>query len=134
MIVEAVMDELGERLSLIENLNVHPYEADKISPPAALISLPTQIDYDRTYIRGMDQLDLIVTILVSRVGAKVRRDKVAPYSDGSGPRSLKSILEKGPNRSFDEITVRTGAFDIINLAKVDYLGFMASCRIIGQGD
>lgn len=134
MITENVMDELGVKLDTISNLNVLAYESDKITPPCALISLPTAINYDRTYIRGMDQLDIIVTVLVSTVGARVRRSLIAPYADGSGDRSIKQILEKGPYRTFDDITVRTGGFDIININKVNYLGFMANCRIVGQGE
>lgn len=133
MIVGDVMDDIGTRLDSIANLNVLPYEADDINVPAGLVSLPQDINYLGTYQRGMDTMVIIVTILVSLVDDRCRRDEVAPYADGSGTRSVKQVLETGEYTAFDVITVEMGTFDVININEVEYLAAQFRCKIAGQG-
>lgn len=133
MIIGDVMDEIGSRLQIVKSLRVLPYEADSVNPPCALVSLPTNINYLSTYQRGMDQMTIIVTVLVSVVDDRVRRDHIAPYGDGSGSMSIKHVLESGMYTSFDVIAVASATFDVLNIEGIDYLGAVFVCNIAGQG-
>lgn len=135
MIIEDVMDEIGDQLETISGLNVLPYEADDVSPPAALISLPAMINYQSTYARGINEIDILVTVLVGMVGDKVRRKEIAPFADSSGAKSVVTKLEahNGSYTAFSSIQVRTGVFAIINIAQVDWLAAIFSCHILGRG-
>lgn len=133
MIVAHVMDAIGNRLDTIPGLRVLPYEADSVNPPCALVSLPAEITY-LTYQRGMDKLIIEVTILVSAVHDRVRRDQIAPYGDGSGPKSVKQVLETGLYDEFDVIYVSRGTFDIVNVEGQKYLAAAFTCNIQGPGN
>lgn len=134
MIIGDVMDELGTQLKTIDNLRVLPYEADSLNPPCATISLPSEIDYLGAYKRGMDKLILEVTVWVSRVDDRISRNQITPYADGSGARSIKTVLEAGTYTAFDTIAVSKGGFGIINLEGINYLGGIWTINIAGQGN
>lgn len=133
MIVGKVMDDIGKRLDTIPGLRVLPYEADDVNPPCALVSLPGEIAY-QTYQRGMDKLAIEVTILVSTVSDRVRRDQIAPYGDGAGPKSIKQVLETGQYTAFDIIAVAKGSFDVVNVAGQKYLAALFACIVQGSGN
>lgn len=134
MIIEDVMDEQGEALDMIDGLRVHPYDEDKITPPAALIGLPTNKAYDQTNGRGMDQWTHEITILVSKVGgARVRRDAIAPYANGKGDKSVKLALERHKYTSCDIVQVRSAAFDVVTIAGAQYLGVVFTVYVAGSG-
>src|SRR5688500_13433478 len=120
MIIGDVMDEVGAQLDTINGLDVLPYEADSINPPCATISLPPSINYLGTYRRGMDKLVLEISIFVSMVDDRIRRDEIAPFADGSGSKSVKEVLESGTYTAFDTLAVRSGSFMVINIEDIDY--------------
>lgn len=132
MIIENVMDDIGNRLDTISGLRVHNYEADEISVPAGLVSLPGNINYHSTYGAGFCQATLEVTILVSKVEDRIRRKQIAPFADTSGSRSVKAVLESGTYTAFDSLQVQTGRFTVVNIAGDDYLAFITLIDILGQ--
>jgi hypothetical protein len=134
MIVGDVMDQIGVQLDTISGLRVLDYEADDINVPAALVSLPVGIDYLGTYKRGMDSMIIQVTILVSMVSDRVRRDKIAPYADGAGSKSVKQVLEAGVYTAFHVLTVASATFDVVDIADVEYLAVIFICNIAGSGN
>jgi hypothetical protein len=133
MIIGDVMDDVGSRLETIPGLRVLPYEADDVNVPAAMISLPTNLDYSRAYARGMDSITLNIIILVSSVNDRIRRNEITPYGDGSGTKSIKQVLESGKYGSFDTIFVPRGNFDVINISELKYLGIRFVVTVTGQG-
>jgi hypothetical protein len=134
MILEDVMDELGDCLNKVSPLRVHPYEEKKVTPPAALISLPQAISFDQTYGRGQDKVTIEVTVLVSETGgARVTRSAIAPYADGSGTMSIKQAIEQHQYTSCDTVLVKSARFDVVTIAGVRYLAVIFSVEITGQG-
>lgn len=134
MIIENVMDELGSALRTVNGLRVHPYDEERITPPAALISLPTNVDYDQTYGRGSDVMNLLVTLLVSQAGgARTGRGAIAPYADGSGPKSIKKVLERHSYTSCDSVVVASSEFARIKFSEIVFLGVIFRVEITGQG-
>lgn len=134
MIITEVMDEIGEQLNTIDRLRVLPYEADDIDVPAAIVSLPASIDYLVTYARGMHQMTMLVTILVSLVDDRIRRSDIAPYADGTGDRSIKWVLENHKYTACNTLVVRSAVFSVISIAKNEYLGVVFTLDIAGPGN
>jgi hypothetical protein len=136
MIIEDLMDELGDCLDKIEPLRVHRYEEDKVTPPAALVSLPAGpgVVYDQTYGRGLDVISFEVTLLVSKTGGpRIGRAAIAPYADGSGVMSVKQALEQHQYSSCDLVTVKSARFDVVTIASVKYLAVIFTVEAQGQG-
>lgn len=135
MIIGSLMDQVGEQLDTIPGLRVRDYDADEIQVPAGIVSLPTgDIDFSRTYERGMDSLTLTIIILVAADGDRVRRDQITPYADGSGPKSIKQVLERASYPAIDTLFVKKGRFGFFTYNKIKYLGIAFSVDITGKGE
>jgi len=135
MDLAAVMDDIGDRLDTIDGLRVYRYPADNIAPPAAVVTYPESYSYDETYGRGTDRITLPVVIMVGKVSDRASRDRIAQWTNGSGPNSLKQILEVFPEAytAFDTMRVTGAEFDIVSMGQVDYLTATFSLDISGTG-
>lgn len=133
MIIKNVMTEIGDRAGTVRPLRVHPYEADEITVPACLVSLPGLINYQTTYGPGFVSLTLEVTVLVSRVDDRIRLDEIAPYGDSTGERSIRRVLETGTYTAFDALTVMSSRFQIVEIAGDSYLACIFTVEVIGSG-
>lgn len=131
-----VMDEIAAQLVFnIPGLHVYPYPPDNIQPPAAVVDLPETYTYDETYRRGMDSLVLPVAVLVGKVSDRASRDAIAPYFDGAGATSIKTVIESGTHTAFDtvRVTAADDPFEVWTMAGVAYLAGAFRLEITGQG-
>src|SRR5690606_41488359 len=94
MDLSAVMDELGDRLATISGLRVHRWPPDNITPPAAIVSYPDSYEFDSTYSRGMDRVEVPVAVAVGKVSERAARARLSGYIAGTGPASVKHVLER----------------------------------------
>lgn len=132
MILTKVMQEIGSVLATV-GLRVWAYDADKIVPPAGIVSLPRNIDYMGAYGRGLDNIDLEVAAVVGRIDARTSHAAVMPYVDGAGPKSVKQALERHQYTSCDVVVVRNGHFENLTYAGVGYLGAVFAVHVDGSG-
>lgn len=134
MDLNAVMDEIGARLEAIDELNVFDYPVATVMPPAAILSYPDSIDYDQTGGRGMDVIrDLPLIIVDGKANEREARDRIAAYTAGTGPRSVKAILESGTYASCTDVHVKNAEFDVIKIGSIDYIAALFTLDIAGQG-
>lgn len=132
MNLDAVMQEIADRLDTIDGLRVHGYPADSVTPPAAVLGYP-DVTYDETMRRGLDRYSLPLWILVGKVSDRAARVAIAPYLDGAGVRSVKSVLEAALFVSLDSLRVQSAEPDVIAIASVEYLAYQFTIDIAGTG-
>jgi hypothetical protein len=130
--VNAVMDALGVRLATIAGLRVYDYRADNVAAPAAIVGLPTAIDYDGTKGRGSDRLVVPVVVLVGRVSDRASRDLLSAYIAGAGARSVKAAIEGAIDLGGAAQTTRVTSAVVaeITVANVVYIGVTFDCEVI----
>jgi len=133
MIVADVMQALADELDTIAGLRVYGHPPEEIHPPAAVVSYPDSITFDQTYARGMDRMEIPVVLLVKKVSARVARDDLTRFMDGTGTASVKTVLEAGTYTEFDTIRVMTATVDIVEVAGIDYLAVTFTVDITGSG-
>jgi len=133
MLLSAVMDDLAAALETIPKLRAHPYWADRITPPAAVVGWPDPLDYDATYARGADTAELPVIVLAGKVDARSARDTLARYADGSGEYSVKAAIEAHNACSYDTARVTRAEFGFSLVAGVEYLAATFYVEITGKG-
>jgi hypothetical protein len=68
---------------------------------------------------------------VGNVYHKSTRDKISEYAAGSGPKSIKAVLESG-SYSF-ALRVTQVEFESVTIGGVDYLAARFTLDIAGQG-
>lgn len=123
--LNTVMDAIGTRLVGVTGLRVSDYAADSVSPPAAIVALPSEVEYDVTMGRGADRVVIPVTILVGKVSDRASRDQLAQYVAGAGALSVKAAIEgTDPTLGGVAQTVRvtSARIDVVTIAAIDYLG------------
>ena len=136
MNLQAVMEEIGDRLDTIEGLRVYRYPPKRITPPAAVLAAPETYTYDETYGRGMDRITLPVVLMVGDATDRAAWKNLSVYVDGAGPTSVKTIVETPPTGGYTELdTVRaTGVeFDVWTMTGIDYIAAIVSLDIAGKG-
>lgn len=133
MNIEAVVEEIRQGLATIPGLKVPPWGVEAVTPPAALVALP-DIDYDSTYGRGADRYpDLPVIVLAGKPGDPATVRRVAGYADGSGPTSIKAVLEAHEWVACDTVRVTRGEFDTLTYANTPYLALILHLDVTGKG-
>lgn len=138
MDLAAVMDELGDRLATISGLRVHRWPPDNISPPAAIVSYPDSYEFDATFSRGTDRVEIPVVVVVGKVSERAARARLSGYIAGSGPRAVKQVLERAggppqPYTAIDSLRVTRVDFDVVTIAGTDYLAATFTVDIAAKG-
>lgn len=132
MIPADVMDELSGVLAEIPGVRVPPY-GGKVSPPAAVVTLPDTLTYDGSYGRGQDSMSLLIHLVVGALAARPSRDAASEFAAGSGPRSVKARLEAHAYTSCHTVHVASCEFNGVTFAAVDYLAATFTVNITGAG-
>lgn len=134
MDLNAVMDEVAERLGQLSGINAFGYPPPTVSAPAAFVSYPERVEYDQTYQRGMTRVaGLPVVIIQGKATDRSARVRVAAYVSDEGERSVKLALEATPATAWDDLTVASADFDVVTIAGVDYIAAMFTCNLACQG-
>jgi hypothetical protein len=133
MNLETVMTEVAAQLDTITGLRAFAFPPDNVSPPAAFPLWPSTIEFDGTYLRGMDRVTLPVLVVVGRVSDRAAFKELAAYASGAGARSVKAVAELGSYTAFDMLRVTDVEFDVVTIAGVDYMAAEFHMDIAGSG-
>jgi hypothetical protein len=133
--LEDVAEEIRGALVVIAGLRTPPWGVAKVQPPAAVVALPERVVFDETYGRGKDRYpDLPLVVLVGAPEARASRKALAAYADGSGPRSVKAVLEAHLWTTCEVLTVTSVDFDAgATFAGTPLLAAIFHLDIIGRG-
>jgi hypothetical protein len=136
MNIAHVMDEISAALRTITGLRVFPYNADRVTAPAAVVTLPDQVEYDATQVRGADTFKLDVYVFVARIDQRTGRDALAAYLDGSGPSSIKAAVDNSATVVYttcDVVRVASASVEPLSSGGVEHLGAVFTLEITGKG-
>lgn len=91
--VATVMDQIGTALASINGLRVYDFPPKSAQPPFAFVDMPENVTFDLAYQRGADRATFVVVVAVADVVDRAARDQIATYAAGSGPASIKTVLD-----------------------------------------
>lgn len=132
--LNAVMDAIGARLVGVTGLRVYDFAADSAAPPAAIVGLPTVVEYDAVMGRGADRVVIPITVLVGKVSDRAARDQLGAYLAGTGASSIKTALEgSDPTLGGTAQTVRVteATTSIVTISAIEYLGASFDLEVYG---
>lgn len=133
MILADVMQDVADQLDTIAELRAFAFPPDTITPPAAMVTWPKDLEFDQTYQRGRDRLTLGVVVVVGRPADRSAVERLGVYCDGSGPASVKEVLEAGTYTTMDVVVVTSIEFADFTIGGTDYPGALFTLDIIGKG-
>lgn len=136
MNVQAVMEEIGSKLDTIVGLRVFPYNVGKLPPPGAIVGLPDDIEFDKTYGRGVDAMTFPLWVMVAQASDRAANHQLTAYLSGSGPQSVKLAVNSSRTNTYTSchtvIATRaeTGTY---RSGGVDLLGAEFQLDVTGSG-
>lgn len=134
---DVAAEVIGKITAAGVGLRALKWDADSVSPPGVISALPTEYEYDKTYGRGSDEFTLPLIVLVGKADARNARTQLGEYLNGSGPKSLKSIVDSSKTNTYTSCdTVRVQQATDIGpyvAGAITYLGATLDTRITGKG-
>jgi hypothetical protein len=136
--INDVAAEIGATIVAADvGLRTLAWDADRVSVPGVIFALPDGYKYDLTYGRGSDEFTLPILVLVGKSDARTARTHLGLYLNGSGPKSLKSIVDSSKTNTYVTCdTVRVQEVTDIGsyvAGAITYLGATLPTRITGKG-
>jgi hypothetical protein len=92
MDITAVREALASNLSAITGMTASPYMLMNPYPPAAHV-FPGEVEFDRSYGRGLDFMVFTLQVLAGTVSEEQAQRDLDAYLAGSGPTSVKEAIE-----------------------------------------
>jgi hypothetical protein len=83
---------LATRLGTISGLRTTTETPDTISPPIAIVNVQN-VNFDRTFQRGLDEYNFLITVIVGRVGERSAQRLLDSYVSSTGASSVKLAVE-----------------------------------------
>jgi hypothetical protein len=83
---------LATRLATISGLRTTTEQPDTINPPIAIVNV-ANVNYDRTFQRGLDEYNFVITVIVARVGERSAQKLLDSYISTTGTASVKLAIE-----------------------------------------
>lgn len=96
MLIDEALDAIADRLSAIVGLTVTTDPGARVTPPMALVT-DGQIEYHSTFGRGYDQLNVPITVYVSKADSAEGALELRLYKSGHGDLSIRQALETAPD-------------------------------------
>jgi hypothetical protein len=83
---------LATRLATISGLRTTTETPDTITPPIAIINV-SNVMFDKTFARGLDEYNFLITVIVGRVGERSAQRLLDGYVSSTGLSSVKLAIE-----------------------------------------
>lgn len=124
---------LKTRLATISGLRCYETVPDQFSPPAAIVGMPTSIQFDFVFGRAADRLTYPVRLLVAKATDRSAQERLEQYLDGSGALSVKTAIEADPSLGGAANVTRVlsaQGLGVYDMGGVSYLGCDFTVEVI----
>lgn len=142
MDVGPIRDALADAVRVaVPTLNCFGYCPDSVPEPCFYVG-EVEIDFDKTFGRGMDELRVTCRLLVSRADDRAGQAALDTYLAGSGATSIKAALVAARGAPgvaalgglCDDLhLVRVQGYRMYQVGEVQFYGAEMIVRIIGEG-
>lgn len=141
MDIAAVRAGLAAAAATITGLTTYAYVPDSVTEPCFYPG-GYEVDFDRAFVRGLDEVNFTCYILVSRADDATGQARLDAFLKGSGATSLKAALEAA--RGAPGQLALSGAADDLHVTRVEgygqytigdtvYYGAKLLVTVIGSG-
>lgn len=107
------MEKLADALDTIAGLRVMSSPTENITPPFAMVGLPT-ITFDTTHVRGIDRAEFEITVLVGKRHDRSAIQRINSYIEG-----VKDAVDNSAD--FQTADVSRCEVQVLDIGGVEYL-------------
>lgn len=134
--LDQIVDGIADRLGTIAGLNVVRYFPGAITPPVAVVGIPTITEYHSSMGRALMALEAPVHVFTgSQVDVEGQR-KLAGFANPTGALSFKAAIEadrKLNNRVEDCIVREFRPLNLEEYSALNYFGGVFTLQIYARG-
>jgi hypothetical protein len=115
-------------------LNVYDTIPDHVTVPAAIIGMPSRIQYDVAFRNPVARIEIPIRVISGRVLEAEAQDRLDDYVSADGALSLRAAIDADPTLGGVANSTRaTEARDygVYTVGDVPYLGVELICEVIG---
>jgi hypothetical protein len=105
---------------------VYAYPVESVTVPCVIIAYPTRMDFDVSFQRGGDELELPVFVLVGKTSTQDARDRLSTLLGDAS--SIKSAFDGA--QSFGDVRVTNASIEEVTVAAVTYLAAKFTVEVI----
>lgn len=133
MVIGTVRTALKTALDTISGLRCYDVFPDSLSPPAAIVGMPTSVAYDTVLMRHADTATFPVRILVGKATDAAAQRRLDIYLASSGSDSVKEVLETAnPGSDYNVLRVLSAqGMGVYTYNGIDYLGVEFTVEVVG---
>lgn len=130
-----VMDEVAAVAATVPSLQGRTYgwPAESVTPPAAMVTYPAEIDPLVAFQRGTDRWSAGLVVVVGRVWDRSTRDQIAGYVSGDGAESIIAAFYAHDWQACAYCVPQRITFDAIQLGGIEYMAALFELDIAGNG-
>lgn len=112
--VTTVLDAVAAAITAgVTGIRVFSYSPDSIAPPTAVVEVE-RIEFDSNFQRGCDEMDVRVSVFISRADDRTGLAKLRTFMGGSGVTSLKTAIESSQTLA--------GVVEVVHVESIDSIG------------
>lgn len=134
MNIASVRAGLKTRLSTISGLRCYEVIPSQFAPPAAIVGMPSILNYDYTFARSNDRITYPVRIIVAKATDRTAQELLEQYLDSTGSLSVKTAIEADPSLGGAANLTRVlsaQGLGVYDMGGVPYLGCEFTVEVIG---
>lgn len=105
---------------------VYDYPVEAVSPPCVVVGFPTKYEFDTTFQRGADTMEIPVWLVAGKARTLDARDTLSAILDGAA--SIKSALDG--NHTYGAVRVTDAVIDEITIGGVVYASARFDTEVI----
>ncbi len=121
-----VMDELSKACKPLFPRS-YGYPVERVEPPCAVVSWPDLVEYDVTYTRGHDRLEIPVVAVFSRNNNRTARNLIARALQGD----VRAAIEDYQYSNEVVVVCKSGEVEVIEIAGTNYLSCTFTVEVTG---
>jgi hypothetical protein len=119
--LSTVMDSLADQIAAADiTQRVYAWPVESVTVPCAVVSYPTDIEFDQAFTRGSDKLLIPVYFLIGKVADRNSRDSLSEIITGM------KVLDEDEDTATRVTNARIEEVTVNNIA---YLAAIFDCEI-----
>lgn len=125
---------IATNLATISGLRTSSFVPDNPTPPIAVV-LPTRVEFDSAFGRGMDQFTFKVVVIAARASERSAQDVLDGYCNPTGTKSIKTALQSDKTlggNAFDLRVTELSDYGPLSIGETQYMAATFNVTVIAN--
>lgn len=134
MSIQSIREGIATNLAAIPGLRTSAFVPDNPTPPIAIV-IPTRVEFDSSFARGLDQFTFEVMVIAARASERNAQSTLDSYCNVTGASSVKVAIESDQTLGGTVMDCRVtemSSYGSLAIGEVQYLQATFTVAAIGN--